>query len=133
MVYFYPVYFSNLLDDKSFHHLCTIQAKASIIHCEENSMCFILGWRVNLQKQNTFNEPIDKERQSFTFQIIREVFLDVIVPVKHILSAFVIGNKGIVSVIERKHAFFPFRYINIECLLSKVDIINKIVHLDQIV
>ena len=45
-----PVHLHDLLHDICFHHFSTVQTQTSIVHCEENRMRLVLGWRINFEK-----------------------------------------------------------------------------------
>lgn len=79
------VSFCNLPDDVSLHYLGAVQTQASVIHCQENRVCFVVRRCVDLQKEDLLYQPVNKVRKRFSLQLVREDVLYVLIPVKHIL------------------------------------------------
>ena len=117
----------NLLDDERLHHLRAVQAQTAVVHCQEDCMCLIIRWRVDFQKKNFLNQPVDKIRERFSFELVREQILDVLIPVEHVLGAFVYRHVGLVFFHERLHAGASIRHIDVEAFLAECLRINHVV------
>ena len=111
--------FSNLLNDIGFHHLGTVQAQATIVHGQENRVCFVVRRCIDLQKENFLYQPVDKVRKRFTLQLVREDVLYVLIPVEHVLGAFIYWHIGFVLLQKGLHACPAVGNINIEALLAE--------------
>ena len=130
MVNSIPVHLNDLLHDVCLHHLSAVKAQSPIVHRQEDRMGFILGWRIDLKKQDFFLQPVNEILQCLTLKLIREEVRNILIPIHHVLCALIVRLIGHIIADQCMQAKLSVIHINVEALGSEMIIIDHVVELD---